>query len=159
MRLPARSPRAVPLRAASSQSGAAAALPRVRSGRRKEEIVMLHAVHLKKGAPQASSVYCQWICVELEGASRLVAVWIDSNMTAFEKEFASATVSGHVAKRQAAAPEPRELGAEAKTGRAREAWDVSEAQDGELQESEDGLVANSFPIEGKASGLQRMPRS
>lgn len=47
---------------------------------------MLQAVHEKKGSAKASSLYCQWICVERAGEERLVAVWIDSEMRAFAGE-------------------------------------------------------------------------
>jgi len=144
MRLPACPPRAVPLRAVSSQSGAAAALPQARSGRRKEENVMLQVVHTKQGGPQASSVYCQWISVERAGGEQLVAVWIDSAMTAFEKEFATPSVVDSVpAKRNQA----HEAANSEKGQAARESWAGGEAGDEELQQSEDGLVASRLPIE------------
>lgn len=47
---------------------------------------MLQAVYKKERAPQASSLYCQWICVERPQGRRLVAVWIDSQMRAFGNE-------------------------------------------------------------------------
>jgi hypothetical protein len=49
---------------------------------------MLQAVHEKKGSAKASSLYCQWICVERAGETCLVAVWIDSEMRAFARESA-----------------------------------------------------------------------
>jgi hypothetical protein len=48
---------------------------------------MLQAVHMKNRTPQASSLYCRWICVDRPGGLRLVAVWMDSEMRAFEGEF------------------------------------------------------------------------
>ena len=48
---------------------------------------MLQAVHTEKGSPRASSLYCRWICVENAEGSRLVAIWMDSEMRAFESEF------------------------------------------------------------------------
>jgi hypothetical protein len=53
----------------------------------RKEAVMLQAVHRKNRKPQASSLYCRWICVDRPGGSRLVAVWMDSEMRAFESEF------------------------------------------------------------------------
>lgn len=47
---------------------------------------MLQAVHAKERVRQASSVYCQWICVERPEGTRLVAIWIDSEMRAFTGE-------------------------------------------------------------------------
>jgi hypothetical protein len=51
---------------------------------------MLQAVYKKERAPQASSLYCQWICVERPEGTHLVAVWIDSQMRAFENEAVNA---------------------------------------------------------------------
>jgi len=48
---------------------------------------MSQAVHTKSTMPQASSLYCRWICVDRPGGSRLVALWMDSEMRAFEGEF------------------------------------------------------------------------
>jgi hypothetical protein len=53
----------------------------------RKEAVMLQAVHMKNRAPQASSLYCRWICVDRPGGLQLVAVWMDSEMRAFEREF------------------------------------------------------------------------
>lgn len=50
---------------------------------------MLHAVHTKESANQACSLYCRWICVEREEGTRLVVVWMDSEMRAFERELES----------------------------------------------------------------------
>jgi hypothetical protein len=142
MRLPACLPRAIPLRMASSRSGVAAALPQARSGRRKEEIVMSQVVHTKNGGPQASSVYCQWILVERGASKRLVAVWIDSAMSVFEKEFASSSgVVENVAGKQSSAYASANV-EEGVAGR-----DAREAGDEELQQSEDGLVAIRLHIE------------
>jgi hypothetical protein len=52
-----------------------------------EEAAMLQAVHTKGRTPQASSLYCRWICVDRPEGTRLVAVWMDSEMRAFESEF------------------------------------------------------------------------
>ena len=59
---------------------------------------MLQAVHEKKGSAKASSLYCQWICVERAGEKRLVAVWIDSEMRAFAGESGENRRSGCVAE-------------------------------------------------------------
>jgi hypothetical protein len=48
---------------------------------------MSQAVHMKDRAPQASSLYCRWICVDRPGGLQLVAVWMDSETRAFEREF------------------------------------------------------------------------
>ena len=141
MRLPACPPRAIPLRMASSRSGVAAALPQARSGRRKEEIVMLQVVHTKNGGPQASSVYCQWILVERGASKRLVAAWIDSAMSVFEKEFTSSSGVENVAGKQSSAYASANV-EEGIAGR-----DAREAGDEELQQSEDGLVAIRLHIE------------
>ena len=50
---------------------------------------MSQAVHMKDRAPQASSLYCRWICVDRPGGLQLIAVWMDSEMHAFEREFLS----------------------------------------------------------------------
>jgi len=146
MRLPACPPRAIPLRMVFSRSGAAAALPQARSGRRKEEIVMLQVVHAKQGGPQASSLYCQWIYVQREGSKHLVAVWIDSAMRAFEKELATPSVVDPVTGKQRSL---RETAKREKSEAGQESWDTREASDGELQQSEDGLVASRLHIEGR----------
>jgi hypothetical protein len=52
---------------------------------------MLQAIHKKKRVGKASSLYCQWICVERAGGRELVAVWIDSEMRAFTGGQSSAT--------------------------------------------------------------------
>lgn len=49
--------------------------------------MMLQAIHTEKGSPQASSLYCRWIRVEHREGAQLVAVWMDSEMRAFESEF------------------------------------------------------------------------
>ncbi len=51
--------------------------------------MMLQAIHQKKVDARASSIYCQWIHRELREDSPLVAVWMDSEMRGFEREFAS----------------------------------------------------------------------
>jgi hypothetical protein len=51
---------------------------------------MLQTVYEKERTPQASSLYCRWICVEHPQGQRLLAVWIDSQMRAFENEAVNA---------------------------------------------------------------------
>jgi hypothetical protein len=51
--------------------------------------MMLQTIHQIEGAARASSIYCQWIRREQSEDSPLVAVWIDSEMRDFEREFAS----------------------------------------------------------------------
>jgi hypothetical protein len=46
---------------------------------------MLQATQIKKGARQASSLYCRWICVQSPKGKQLTAIWFDSEMRAFEK--------------------------------------------------------------------------
>jgi hypothetical protein len=50
---------------------------------------MLQVIHQKEGAPRASSIYCRWIREERTDGERLVAVWMDSEMRCFEREFAA----------------------------------------------------------------------
>jgi hypothetical protein len=50
---------------------------------------MLQTVHQNQGAPWASSIYCRWIRENRKEGTRLVALWIDSNMHCFEREFPS----------------------------------------------------------------------
>ncbi len=49
---------------------------------------MLQLVHQKKGAPPASSIYCRWIRDTRREGAPLIAVWMDSEMRGFEREFA-----------------------------------------------------------------------
>jgi hypothetical protein len=49
---------------------------------------MLQIIHRKNTAPRASSIYCRWIQENRGEGSRLVAVWIDSEMRCFEREAA-----------------------------------------------------------------------
>jgi len=51
--------------------------------------MMLQIIHQKKAAPRAFSVYCRWIRSDQGENSPLVALWIDSEMRCFEREFAS----------------------------------------------------------------------
>ena len=103
---------------------------------------MLKVVHTKRGGPQASSVYCQWILLERGASKRLVAVWIDSAMSVFEKEFASPSgVVGNVAGKQSFAYASENMEEGVAGGNA------TEAGDEELQRSEDGLVAIRLHIE------------
>jgi hypothetical protein len=50
---------------------------------------MLQAVHQKAGGPRASSIYCKWIRDHRRDGAPVVAVWIDSEMRTFEREFSS----------------------------------------------------------------------
>lgn len=50
--------------------------------------MMLQTIDRKKEVARASSIYCRWIRSEQREGSPLVAVWIDSEMRAFEGEFA-----------------------------------------------------------------------
>ena len=45
---------------------------------------MLQTVHQEVVSSKASSLYCFWVCQELE--SRLEAIWIDRPMSVFEKQ-------------------------------------------------------------------------
>lgn len=49
---------------------------------------MLQNVHHAMAAPRASSIYCRWIRTADKEGARLVAVWIDSEMRCFTKDFA-----------------------------------------------------------------------
>jgi len=49
---------------------------------------MLQNVHHEMAAPRASSIYCRWIRTADKEGARLVAVWIDSEMRCFAKDFA-----------------------------------------------------------------------
>jgi hypothetical protein len=53
----------------------------------RKEAVMSQAVHIESRTSQAPSLYCRWICVDRPGGLQLVAVWMDSEMRAFEREF------------------------------------------------------------------------
>ncbi len=46
---------------------------------------MLQTVHKRIATPKASSLYCVWVCQGPE--PRLEAIWIDSEMSAFKKQF------------------------------------------------------------------------
>jgi len=48
---------------------------------------MLMTVHQKVRAPRASSIYCRWIRDTRREGAPLVTVWIDSNMSCFERQF------------------------------------------------------------------------
>ena len=67
----------------------------------EREAVMLQAVYTKRRAAQASSLYRQWIRVERPEGKQLVAVWIDSKMTAFEHELLN-TNQGYESGKQVA---------------------------------------------------------
>jgi hypothetical protein len=56
---------------------------------------MLQVIHQKEGAPRASSIYCRWIRERREDGEHLVAVWMDSEMRCFEREFTPDQV-GHL---------------------------------------------------------------
>jgi hypothetical protein len=51
--------------------------------------MMLQAIHQNKRPARASSIYCHWIRSEQPENPSLVAVWIDSEMRGFEREFTS----------------------------------------------------------------------
>ncbi len=51
----------------------------------------LQFIHKKESAPKASSLYCQWISSGQGEGGRLVAIWIDREMRAFESEFVHET--------------------------------------------------------------------
>ncbi len=58
----------------------------------------LQFIHKKESAPKASSLYCQWINSGQGEGGRLVAVWMDREMRAFEGEFShKAGIDGQVA--------------------------------------------------------------
>ncbi len=58
----------------------------------------LQFIHKKKSAPKASSLYCQWISTGQGEGGRLVAIWMDREMRAFESEFVRGTrAEGQVA--------------------------------------------------------------
>jgi len=59
---------------------------------------MLQIIHQMYAAPRASSIYCQWIRRDGREGSPLVAVWIDSEMRSFEREFALNTETEVLAK-------------------------------------------------------------
>lgn len=48
---------------------------------------MLQVIHQKERAPRASSIYCRWIREARKDGDHLVAVWMDSEMRCFEREF------------------------------------------------------------------------
>jgi hypothetical protein len=50
---------------------------------------MLQVIHQEPGTPRASSIYCRWICESRNEGERLIAVWIDTEMRCFAREFAS----------------------------------------------------------------------
>jgi hypothetical protein len=51
-------------------------------------------VHQKGGAPRASSIYCRWIRDMRREGAPLVTVWIDSNMSCFERQFVAKAEAG-----------------------------------------------------------------
>ncbi len=52
----------------------------------------LQFIHKTNGASKASStMYCRWVTTKQGKGERLVAVWIDPEMRAFETEFAVET--------------------------------------------------------------------
>jgi len=57
----------------------------------KEAEMKLQFIHNKEGAPEASSLYCQWIWTRQGEGGRLVAIWMDREMGAFEDEFVRET--------------------------------------------------------------------
>jgi hypothetical protein len=50
--------------------------------------MLLQTIHQIKDSARASSIYCRWIRSGNREGSPLVAVWIDSEMRGFEREFA-----------------------------------------------------------------------
>jgi hypothetical protein len=58
----------------------------------------LQFIHKTNSAPKASSLYCQWISPGQGEGGRLVAIWMDWEMRAFEGEFVrEARTDGQVA--------------------------------------------------------------
>lgn len=53
--------------------------------------MMLQTVHNNSQATRASYLYCVWTPRDGNPGSPLVAIWIDSNMTAFERESCART--------------------------------------------------------------------
>jgi hypothetical protein len=58
----------------------------------------LQFIHKTSGALRASSLYCQWIRTQHGEGEKLVAIWMDREMRAFEGEFVRGTrTEGQVA--------------------------------------------------------------
>jgi hypothetical protein len=55
---------------------------------------MLQNVHHELAAPRASSLNCRWVRTADKEGARLVAVWIDSEMRCFAKDFAPDSETG-----------------------------------------------------------------
>ena len=51
----------------------------------------LQFIHTRNGPPEASSLYCRWISTRQGEDGRLVAIWIDREMRAFEGGFTRET--------------------------------------------------------------------
>ena len=51
---------------------------------------MLQNIHQQAVAHRASSIYCRWVREPSCEGARLIAVWIDSEMRCFEREFTPA---------------------------------------------------------------------
>jgi hypothetical protein len=51
----------------------------------------LQFIHKRNSAPRASSLYCQWISTRQGEGGRLVAIWMDREMRAFEDGIARET--------------------------------------------------------------------
>ena len=153
MRLPACPPRLLPLRDGQDLSGRGGSLAAdaLRPPERRSVMFMLQDVHVNPRTPQASSLYCQWICVEREGKKQVVAVWIDLTMSAFEKEFAAAEPAvGSAGKTGSKGKGQSRIEKRAKRV-SREPKGVRTVTDGEGRESEDRPVASNLHIEGTAS--------
>jgi hypothetical protein len=70
----------------------------LRNQESKEDAMKLQFIHKRKSTPEASSLYCQWIWTRQGEGGRLVAIWMDREMRAFEGEFAhEAGTDGQVA--------------------------------------------------------------
>jgi len=53
----------------------------------KEGAMKLQFIHKRNRVPKASSLYCRWISTGQGEGGRLVAIWMDREMRAFEGEF------------------------------------------------------------------------
>jgi len=70
----------------------------LRSRESKEGAMKLQFIHKTNSTLKASSLYCQWIMARQEEGGRLVAIWMDREMRAFEGEFShEASIDGQVA--------------------------------------------------------------
>jgi hypothetical protein len=90
--------------------------------RKKEGGAMLMTVHQKGRAPRASSIYCRWIRDTRREGAPLVTVWIDSNMSWFERQFVVKPEAGRFEER---ALEERGGAVPVVSGRARSAQELT----------------------------------